>query len=396
MDTKIINNMDFEKLAERYRKELLDSVLPFWLNHSQDKEYGGYFSCLNRDGSVYDTDKFIWLQGREVWLFSMLCNKLGKRPEWLECARQGGEFLRRYGHDDNFDWYFSLTRDGQPLVDPYNIFSYTFATMAFAQLAKATGDDDYAQIAVKTFERILAKRDNPKGRWCKAHPGTRPIKDFALPMILCNLMLEIEHLIDPALIESTIETCLHEVMEVFYQKELGLIVENVSATDNSLVDSFEGRLINPGHSLEAMWFIMDLGCRLNRRELIDQAVRIALNTIDYGWDKEYGGIFYFMDRKGFPQQQLEWDQKLWWVHIEAAIAMIKGYCLTGNPDCLKWFERLDNYMWNHFKDPQYPEWFGYLNRRGEVLLPLKGGKWKGCFHVPRGLYQIWQILQECK
>ena len=235
------DTMDFQKLAGKYKSELLDSVLPFWLEHSQDKQYGGYFTCLERDGSVYDTDKFIWLQGREVWLFSMLYNKVEKRPEWLECALQGAEFLKKYGHDGNYNWYFSLTRDGRPLVDPYNIFSYTFATMAFAQLAIASGDAGYAAIAKKTFDRVLEKRSNPKGKWCKAHPGTRPIKDFALPMILCNLSLEIEQLIDRELIDETIETCLHEVMEVFYQKDLGLIVENVSAEDNSLVDSFEGR-----------------------------------------------------------------------------------------------------------------------------------------------------------
>lgn len=388
--------MDFQKLAGEYKSELLDSVLPFWLEHSQDKQYGGYFTCLERDGSVYDTDKFIWLQGREVWLFSMLYNKVAKRPEWLECALQGAEFLKKYGHDGNYNWYFSLTRDGRPLVDPYNIFSYTFATMAFAQLAIASGDTGYAAIAKKTFDRVLEKRSNPKGKWCKAHPGTRPIKDFALPMILCNLSLEIEQLIDKQLIDETIETCLHEVMEVFYQKDLGLIVENVSAEDNSLVDSFEGRSVNPGHSLEAMWFIMDLGKRLGRPELIDKAVKIALSTIEYGWDKQYGGIFYFMDRLGRPQQQLEWDQKLWWVHIESAITMIKAYQLTGNKECLAWFQKLHDYMWTHFRDPKHPEWFGYLNRRGEVLLPLKGGKWKGCFHVPRGLYQIWQILEQCK
>lgn len=141
---------------------------------------------------------------------------------------------------------------------------------------------------------------------------------------------------------------------------------------------------------------MDLGKRLGRPDLIGKAVEIALATIEYGWDKQYGGIFYFMDRLGRPQQQLEWDQKLWWVHIESAITMIKAYQLTGNKECLAWFQKLHDYMWTHFKDPKYPEWFGYLNRRGEVLLPLKGGKWKGCFHVPRGLYQIWQILEQCK
>ncbi len=389
-----MSDIDFSKFAERYHDELFDQILPFWLEKSQDRECGGYFTCLDRKGDVYDTDKFIWLQGREVWLFAMLCNRVEKRPEWLACAVQGGEFLRRYGHDGNYNWYFALTRDGKPLVEPYNIFSYTFAAMAFAQLSLATGNEEYAEIARKTFDRILERRDNPKGRWNK-QTGVRPLKGFSLSMILCNLALEIEHLIDPELLQRTIDECLHEVLEVFYRPELGLLLENV-APDGSLSDSFDGRLINPGHGIEATWFIMDLGRRLNRPDLISKAVRIALKTADYGWDKTYGGIYYFLDRKGAPQQQLEWDQKLWWVHIETMIAMLKGYALTGSQEALEWFKRVDEYTWSHFKDPQYPEWYGYLNRRGEVLLPLKGGKWKGCFHVPRGLYQCWRVLEELK
>lgn len=386
--------MDFKTLAEKYKTELFENVVPFWLTYSQDKEYGGYFTCLLRDGTVFDTDKFIWLQGREVWFFSYLYNKVEKRQEWLDCAIQGGEFLKRFGHDGDYNWYFSLTREGRPLVAPYNIFSYTFAAMAFGQLALATGNKEYEEIAQKTYARILEKKDNPKGMWNKLIPGTRDLKNFALPMILCNLSLEIEHLLDEEVLKQTIEHCIHEVMDVFYRPELGLVVENVTI-DNQLSDSFEGRQLNPGHSIEAMWFIMDLGVRLGRQDLIDRAVDIALKMVNVGWDKEFGGIFYFMDRLGYPTQQLEWDQKLWWVHIETMICMAKGYLLTGRPECWAWFEKVQDYAWSHFKDPVYPEWYGYLNRQGEVLLPLKGGKWKGCFHVPRGLYQCWQTLQKC-
>ena len=386
--------IDFKQLSEQYKHELLDRVIPFWIEKSQDRECGGYFTCLERDGSVFDTDKFVWMQGREVWMLSMLYNKVEHRQEWLDAAVQGAEFMRRYAHDGQLNWYFSLTREGQPLVEPYNIFSYTFATMAFGQLAIATGNDEYARIARDTFDIILSRVDNPKGRWNKAHPGTRPMKNFALPMILCNLALEIEPLLDPAFLQQCIDTCIHEVMDVFVRPELGgLVVENV-ALDGSLVDTMDGRHMNPGHAIEAMWFIMDLGKRLNRPDLIERAKDTALRMADYGWDSEYGGIFYFMDRLGRPTQELEWDQKLWWVHIETLIAMIKGYNLTGDPRCLEWFERVHDYVWSHFRDPEWPEWFGYLNRRGEVLLTLKGGKWKGCFHVPRGLYQCWQVLEQ--
>ena len=383
---------DFKKLAQQYKSELLDRVMPFWMEHSIDKEMGGYFTCLERDGEVFDTDKFVWLQGREVWMLATLYNKVEKKAEWLEAAIQGAEFLKRYGHDGNLNWYFALDREGHPLVEPYNIFSYTFAVIAFGQLALATGNEEYADIAKRTFDIVLSKVDNPKGRWSKAAPGARELKSFALPMILCNVALEIEPLLDKDFLDRTIATCVHEVMDVFYRPELGLIVEHLGI-DGQLVDCMDGRLLNPGHAIEAMWFIMDLGKRLGDKALIEKAVQIALQEVEYGWDKQYGGIFYFMDRLGHPLQQLEWDQKLWWVHIETLITMIKGYELTGNEKCLEWFERVHEYVWSHFMDPEHPEWFGYLNRRGEVLLTLKGGKWKGCFHVPRGLMQVWQSLE---
>jgi N-acylglucosamine 2-epimerase len=386
--------MNFKELSKQYRDELLDGVLPFWLQHSIDSEYGGYFSCLERDGKVFDTDKFIWLQGREVWMFSMLYNKVEKRQEWLDAAIHGAEFLKKYGHDGELNWYFSLDRAGAPLVEPYNIFSYTFATMAFGQLSLATGSEEYADIARRTFDIILSKRENPKGKWNKIHPGTRDLKNFALPMILCNLALEIEHLLPNGFLEKLAEDCIHEVMEVFLRPELGgIIVENVHP-DGSLSDSFEGRLMNPGHAIEAMWFIMDLGERFARPELIQKAVQTTIRMIEYGWDKQHGGIFYFMDRLGYPPQQLEWDQKLWWVHVETLISLLKGYSLTGSKECLQWFEKVHDYTWSNFKDSEHPEWFGYLNREGKPLLTLKGGKWKGCFHIPRGLYQCWKTLEK--
>lgn len=386
--------MDWKMTGSLYKTELLENVIPFWEKYSRDEKYGGYFTCLDRQGRVYDTDKFVWLQGRQVWMYATLYNRVEKKPQWLDMALHGAQFLREHGHDGNFNWYFSLTRDGRPLIQPYNIFSDCFAAMAFGQLFVATADDQFAVIARTTFENIIQRADNPKGVWNKAYAGTRPLKGFSLPMILCNLSLEIEHLLTSELVESTIADCIHQVMEVFYDPESGLIREHVQA-DGRSSDSFEGRLLNPGHAIEAMWFIMDLSLRLQQPALAQKAVKIMLRTLQYGWDDEYGGIFYFLDSHGHPPQQLEWDQKLWWVHMEALISLVKGYALTGEAACAEWFARVHEYTWSKFPDPEYGEWYGYLNRRGEVLLPLKGGKWKGCFHVPRGLLQVWKTIENC-
>jgi len=377
--------------ASDYKNELLHNVLPFWEQHSIDAENGGFFTCLDRKGKVYDTDKFTWLQGRQVWCFSFMYNHVEQRSSWLETAKSGAAFLQKYGRDNKGNWYFSLTADGKPLVQPYNIFSDCFAAMAFASLDKALPGEGYDTIALDTFNSILERQHNWKGIYNKAYPGTRDLKNFSLPMILCNLSLELEHIIGPGKVDELSPAVIHEVMDVFYQPSSGLILENVYK-DGSFCDSFEGRLINPGHTIEAMWFIIDLAKRSNNTTLIDKAITIILDTLEFGWDKEYGGIFYFKDIKGHPTQQLEWDQKLWWVHVEALVALAKAYTQTGDERCADWFEKIHEYTWKHFRDPEYGEWFGYLNRRGEVLLDCKGGKWKGCFHIPRSLYQVWKTL----
>ena len=375
-----------------YRDNLLNDVVPFWITHSKDEKFGGYFTCLDTKGNVYDTDKFVWLQCRQVWCFAMLYNKVEKKQQWLDLAIHGADFLIKNGRDAEGNWYFSLNQKGVPLTQPFNIFSDCFAAMAFGQLYQATNNKAYGDIAVDTFHNILRRQNDPKGKYSKAIPDTRPLKSFALPMILCNLVLEIEHLLEPALVASTIANGINAVMNDFYQPDSGLILENINL-NGSFSDSFEGRLLNPGHGLEAMWFMMDLANRSDDQQLIQKAVDTTINILEYSWDAKYGGIFYFMDIKGHPPQQLEWDQKLWWVHIETIISLLKGYLLTGDIRCWQWFEKVHAYTWAHFPDAENGEWFGYLNRQGEILLPMKGGKWKGCFHVPRGLYQCWKTLE---
>jgi N-acylglucosamine 2-epimerase len=393
METIAARRSGFATLAQQYSRALLDDVIPFWLRHSGDAEHGGYFTCLARDGSVYDTDKFLWLQARQVWMFSMLYNRLEKREAWLQFARQGAGFLARHGRDAGGNWYFSLTREGRPLVQPYNIFSDCFAAMAFSQYALAASDEPAREIADRTYRNILARKANPKGQYSKAVPGARPMTSLALPMILANLALELEWLLDPAVFNQSVDTCLAEVFTLFLDEKTQVLREQV-APDGTQLDCFEGRVVNPGHGIEAMWFIMDIAERRNDRPLMEKAVDTVLHTLELGWDQQHRGIFYFLDAHGHPPQQLEWDQKLWWVHVETLVALLKGYRLTGRKACWDWFGRVHEYAWKHFPDPQHGEWFGYLDRRGEVLLPLKGGKWKGCFHIPRGLYLCMRELEK--
>ncbi len=385
-------NNDFKQLAALYKNTLFNNVIPFWEQHSIDWEQGGYFTCLDRQGKVYDTDKFIWLQNRQVWIFSMLYNQVEAKEDWLKIAANGAHFLAKNGRDDEGNWYFSLTRDGHPLVQPYNIFSDCFAAMAFSKYALASGEEWAKEIALQSYHNVLRRKDDPKGKYNKTYPNTRPMKSLAVPMILANLSLEMDWLLPHDQLAHILDTTVQEVMHDFLDQERGLMYEHVSP-DGSHLDSFEGRLINPGHGIEAMWFIMDIANRQHDTQTINRAVDVVMNILNFAWDHEHGGLYYFMDAKGHPPQQLEWDQKLWWVHLESLVALAIGLRLTGRTDCWEWYQKIHDYTWSHFADAEQGEWFGYLNRQGKVLLNLKGGKWKGCFHVPRSLYLCWQQFE---
>jgi N-acylglucosamine 2-epimerase len=380
----------FKSHAHRCGEALLENIIPFWENYSIDEQNGGYFTCLDRAGNVYDTDKFIWLQARQAWIFSRLYNGVENHDRWLRIAESGIRFLIDHAMSDNGSFYFSTTCKGTPLIEPYNIFSDCFAAMAFSQYAKACGDQKISDLAKRTYRNIGSRKQNPKGIWNKS-TGNRPIRDFALPMILSNLVLEMEHLLPKDEVEETIDHCIHEVLTVFHNPDNGLIHEYVSP-DGRFLDTFEGRLINPGHAIEAMGFMLDLGARRKDKDLISQATDHMISLLEFGWDEQHQGIFYFLDAKGNPPYQLEWDQKLWWVHLEALAALSKALKLSDNATIVEWYERVYDYTWSRFPDPEYGEWFGYLNRQGVPHLTLKGGKWKGCFHVPRALLQCWQSL----
>ncbi|MEI8064698.1 MAG: AGE family epimerase/isomerase, partial [Verrucomicrobiota bacterium] len=263
-----MNKAEIIKLRDQYRSALVDDVIPFWLKNSPDREHGGYFTCLNRDGSVFDTDKFVWLQAREVWMFSKFYNALEPRQEFLDMATLGAKFLVDHGRAANGDWYFALDRAGKPLVQPYNIFSDCFATMAFAQYGSATKATWATELATQTFERILKRWDNPKGPYNKIIPGSRPMKSMVLPMITVNLAMEVGAALPDYPVEKVIRENLHALMDTFVDRKTKLIYEHV-ALDGSHPDTFDGRVIHAGHGIECMWFVMDAAQAYGETALIN-------------------------------------------------------------------------------------------------------------------------------
>lgn len=389
----------FKKKISEHRKiyehMLFDDVIPFWMKNSPDREYGGYLHMLDRDGSVYCTDKYAWPTAREVWFFSTLCDTVEKRQEWLDMAKLGWDFIVRNFFDKNGRVYFSFNRDGQPLTIPRRIFSETFVIIAGVRYAKVTGDKKAADIARKLFKKITELAETPAAGSQKTIPGARNMITLGIPMIMLNVTREMM-LLDgetPELKDYS-DKCLNRILNYHFHPERKLVFENVSPDGSLITDIPDGRFLIPGHAIEAAWFIFQEGVARNDKTLIDKACQITLWELEFGWDKEYGGITYFMDSEGKPPLPLESDMKLWWAHNEALISLLYALKLRGGEEFEKWYDRVHNYTFGLFPDKEYGEWIGYFHRDGRIALRIKGNAWKGCFHLPRHLLFGWKLLSE--
>ncbi len=376
-------------LGSFYRKTLLEDVIPFWIRHGMDREHGGILTALNRDGSVIDTDKSVWFQGRAGWMFATLYNSLEKRPEWLEAARSCVEFSRRHCHSDTGKMWFTVTRDGRPLRMRRYVFSESFAAISYAAYSRACGETRAAEEACAAYATYLHYSFDP-GVMPPKYESTRPMQGIGPHMIGIVTAQELRaNLGDVTVAGKTctewIDFSLTTIVRDFLKPDENALME-VVATDGSILDHSEGRTLNPGHAIECAWFFMHEGRLRGNPLYIQQGLKILDWMWLRGWDPEHGGLLYFTDLRGLPVQEYWQDMKFWWPHCEAIIATLLAWKLTGEERYAQMHQLVHEWSFSHFPDPKFGEWFGYLHRDGSVAQPAKGNMFKGPFHLPRMLW----------
>lgn len=382
-----------KELHSIYFDGLLEDTLPFWIANSVDREHGGFMMAVDRSGQVIDTDKGIWQQGRFTWLLGELYNEVEPRSEWLELARHGADFLDRYGFDpsDGRMW-FHVTRDGRPIRKRRYAYSESFAAIAYGELAKATGEESYEVKAKTTFQRFLSHHLDPPESLSK-YTGIRPTRGIGVPMITLVTAQELRDSIGLADANHWIDDSIEQIRRYHVKPEIECVMETVGR-DGELLDHFDGRTLNPGHAIEAAWFIIQEGMSREDTALIDLGCRILDWMWARGWDQEYGGILYFAGVDGKPIQEYWHDMKFWWPHNEAIIATLMAFCATGERKYEDWHHLVHQWSYDHFPDPEHGEWYGYLDRTGRVTNTIKGNLWKGPFHLPR-MQLLCSRMMEC-
>jgi N-acylglucosamine 2-epimerase len=379
-----------EHLREFYRSQLLDSTLPFWFPRSLDNEYGGYLLMRDERGGLIDDDKAVWIQGRFSWLLSTLYTTVEKKQEWLTAAKSGVDFLLKHCFDKDGRMFFHVTRDGKPIRKRRYFFSETFATMALAAYANASGDNFYKVKAEELYSKCIHYAKHPD-LFPPKYTNTRETKGFSVPMMMIIVSQQLRETIGDVRCSDVIEEYIKEVKTCFVKDDIRCVMEQVDLEGN-VIDHIEGRTLNPGHAIEGAWFILYEGMKTSNQ----QHVQLGCTMLDYmweqGWDNDFGGILYFKDVYGYPVQEYWHDMKFWWPQNEAIIATLLAYLLTGNEKYARWHHQVHSYAYEKFLDKVHGEWYGYLHRDGTIANPSKGNLFKGPFHLPRQEWICWWLL----
>lgn len=379
--------------ASTYRHDLLTDIMPFWLAHGWDRQHGGVYTCLNRDGSLMDSTKSVWFQGRFAFVCAYIYNNVERDPRLLEAARDTLDFIEAHCADEDGHLYFEVKADGTPLRKRRYVFSESFAAIAFSEYALATGDDTYARKALDMFRRMLHFLDTP-GYLPAKYLDTVPMRGHSITMILINVAARIREVIQAPELDERIARSIEELQRYFIHPEYKALLETVGP-NGEFIDTNMGRTVNPGHCIETAWFLFE---EAKHRGGDEELKKLALTVLDWswdwGWDDTYGGIINFRDCKGLPSQDYAQDMKFWWPQTEAVIATLYAYQATGDEQYLERHRRISEWAYGHFPDREQGEWYGYLHRDGTVAQPAKGNLFKGPFHIPRMMTKAYVLCNE--
>lgn len=379
--------------AESYKNDLTENIMPFWMKYGLDRENGGVYTCVDRDGSLMDTTKSVWFQGRFAFICSFAYNNVEKNQEWLDAAKSTLEFIEKHCFDEQGHMYFSVTAEGKPLRKRRYVFSETFAAIAMSEYALATGDQHWAKRAIQVFEDTQRFLATPGFLPAKFEADVK-LQGHSIVMILINVGSCIRKVVDDPKLTQQIDESIEKLKKYFIHPEFKCLLETVGE-NGEFIDTNMTRTINPGHCIETSWFIMEEAkLRGWDKPMLDMALQVFDWSWDWGWDKQYGGIINFRDCKNLPPQDYSQDMKFWWPQCETIIASLYAYLGTGDEKYLYRHERISEWTYAHFPDAEYGEWYGYLHRDGTVAQPAKGNLYKGPFHIPRMMIKGYMLCQE--
>lgn len=416
-----MNKQKAAKLLLFYQDHLINTILPFW-NSAVDLEYGGIFTCFNNEGTqLLSTDKYIWSQGRFIWCWSTLYEMIkagkiqGEADRYAKEVHQAISFLKEYVRLENGHCAFLLTREGkkkEPIAGAgydTSFYADAFVILGFAKYAKVFQDVYLLDWVLDLYDSVQERLDKGAFR-CEPYPIPKGYQAHGVSMIMLNVTQELsdtlEYLQHPRAKEIQEQSVIYmkKIMDVFCDKEYR-IAETLTIQgerDASLVS----RHLNPGHTIECMWFVLHTAQRCNQTGYVKKAGQVVKKAFELGWDKEDGGLLRFVDFEGGPPQgewkedphtsliTKTWDYKLWWPHSEALYTTLLFYILTKDEVYWMNYEKVHQYTFQVFPNPnkKIGEWIQIRKKDGEPINEVVALPVKDPYHILRNILLIIELL----
>jgi cellobiose epimerase len=398
---------ELRQQAKRCRDVLAKNIADFYLPACVDSVNGGYFETL-RDGKFVATgEKFLTMQGRQLWFFCMLAREGYKKDAALAAARSGFEFLRGHMLDQKHGGYYSKVDDTGKPVDPRkHVYLNAFAMYGLVNYYHATRDEQALKAAQDLFGVLEAKAyDKANGGYVEFfYEDWRPITDPREPMYvgaigtktynthlhMLEALTDLYRVWPDPLVKQRLNELVVINTQTVHHPDFNCNIDGWTA-DWVMINSPANLKASFGHDVECAWLMLDAGRALGMSPHVFRSWAEALCTysLKHGYDHRHGGFFY----TGPLGQSATETKKEWWVEAEALVSMLEMYRLTHNPAYYKVFRETLDFVEKH-QVASAGSWYASRQADGSPLVNTRSSPWQGAYHNGRSMLLCARLLEE--
>ncbi len=333
-------------LKDRYARDLFGEYFPFWEQFGVDHENGGFFCWLNEDGTRVSDQKYMWYQGRGLWVYSHAYRVFGKDPRFLEIAEKTYAFLMEFGRDENGYWRNNLGPKGEPIEGRDGMgYAGMFVAEGLQEFAKAKQDDLILDEALEAYRKSVSLFEDPERVAQPDYLDTFPpgVRLLGHEMVKIRFLRQILEERDKAEFREILRGAVRRVFTDFVHPEEPYCIEALDH-DYQLRDDANRNFCLLGHAMETFWMIMDAGAYLKDESMLKEAMDRYWTHHEKSWDAEKGIYRTITDLKKGPIG----DQVIWH-YDETIIAFLMIYLATGSEAALEWLLKINAHVEKTFR-----------------------------------------------
>ncbi len=392
-----------DDFSQRIERELLQNILPFWIEHTLDEEHGGFYGALSNNLIIHnDAPRSAVLCARILWTYSAAYRKY-REDRYLAMARRAYDYLTEKFVDLQYGGvYWTIDQSGCPMNDRKHVYAQAFAIYGLAEYYRATGQSLALLLAQELFHLIETHTFDPLHRGnieCRSREWKlladmrlseqEPDCDKSMNTLL-HLMEAYTNLLR-VWPDDELKAKQRGLIEVFLQHIVDPQTHHFTLFFDKAWQSVNGH-ISPGHDIEGSWLLVEAAEMQGDEDLLARTRHTAVLMADAvyrGGLAADGAVLNDLTRQGTTS-----GEKHWWPQAEGLVGFTNAYQLSGRAEFAQEADRVWNLIERLFIDRTHGDWFKVLDQNG---LPnpqvYKVGPWECPYHHSRACFEMLDRLR---